>query len=218
MKPARLVLLILVSCISILLVVLLLSGRCSLAVISQDVSDGTQYYAQDGYPVGQSFTSHYPGLAEIAVKLTNPMEFQAGIVNLYLVDATLNPEEATRTVRGRVEELLEEDWLRFNFEPLDSSKEKGYLFLIEPEGSTTIGLPSNAENLYPEGESTEGGDLVFEIRYHGHCMATVGTLLERLSDQKPGILGLPATYGILFVFLLLTLAGTMITSLRDARS
>jgi hypothetical protein len=218
MKPARLLIVFLIGCTSILLVVLLLWRRCSLAVITQELSDGTQYNASSGHPVGQSFASHYPGLAEIAVKFSNLTELQSAIVNLYLIDATLDTEEGTRIVRGRVDELFEGGWIRFKFEPLDSSKGKSYIFLIEPEGSTPIALLSQAENIYPEGDSTEGGDLVFEIRYHGQCMATLWTLLERLSEQKPGILGFPATYGILLAILLLAAAGTIIASLKDFRS
>lgn len=198
--------------LALIVLAALLYVRISLFRIRQDVSDGYVVEAHDSQSVGQSFSSHYPGLAQISVKLADSATISYDqVVTLYLE----SPESHnTLTLSKRAQELQEGQWLNFTFEPLDDSQSKNYTFSIWTAGGQPLRLAASQANMYPEGAMVGGGDLVFRVVYDGHLIPLFAAFLSRIAENKLDVYGQRWFYVVLFGVYGLTLVGTSLAMVR----
>lgn len=177
--------------ISILAILFLLvvgsSLRCSFAKISQPLSDGSILVINKDNWIRQTFFSHFPGLTEISIKPLGLPSDDASSLTLIIEETVPTLLEVLRS-QQLVNELKSGEWLSYTFDPIDLSKGKSYAFTIKGERSEELIIYSNENDLYTEGESNNGGDLVFQIGFKGKCLSTTQTLIERMTAHKPGLL------------------------------
>jgi hypothetical protein len=186
------------------------NGRIALFRIMQTVSDGFVVEARRGQPLAQSFIAYYPGMTEVAVQLADTaLPAQELLVLRLAPQDAANTSEQPMQVQRRIQEVQDGVWLRFKFEPLDQSRGRHYVFSIEPTNMTPLKLLAHHANMYPEGElQGTQGDLVFQVGYNGRIGPTLSAFLERVSQRKPGVLGQPWFYAVLFGAYLLALVMT----------
>jgi hypothetical protein len=176
------------------------NGRIALFRITQSASDGFVVEARRGQPLAQSFTAYYPGVAEIAVQLA-----ELNLPAPELVTMTLIPQTASSSAMSimqaqiRLQAIRNDSWLHFKFEPLDQTRGQHYVFLLESSDDASLRLLAHRANMYPDGElQGTSGDLVFHVGYNGKAWPTLFAFLERVSQRKPGLLGQPWFYMMLF--------------------
>ncbi len=161
--------------------------RCSFAKISQPSSDGTTVEIDKDNWIRQTFFSHFPGLTEISVKPVGLSSDGAFSLTLIIEETAPTLRQVVRS-QQEVNELISGEWLSYTFDPVDLSKGRSYAFTLKGAQSEELTIYSNENDLYPEGESSIGGDLVFQIGFKGKCLSTTQALLERITLHKPGFL------------------------------
>jgi hypothetical protein len=189
-------------------------------VLRQPVGDGTAVEAgADGF-AGQSITTHFGGLSGFAVRPAGALPGSTSRLVLHVRPDSSPAGPDLVTVTTEVANAWDGAWLRFSFPPLTRPRGEKVLLLIESP-DTPLLLAAAQADYYPEGASTAGGDLVFEARYEGYPLARLAALPERLSQNKPGLLGKAWFYPLLMVTLLVTALGASeavwrVTSVPDA--
>lgn len=134
-----------------------------------------------------TFFSHFPGLTEISIKPLGLASDGAFSLTLIIEETAPILLEVLRS-QQEVNELKSGEWLSYTFDPINLSKGRSYAFTIEGEQLEELLIYSNENDLYTEGESNNGGDLVFQIGFKGKCLSTMQTLIERVAAHKPGFL------------------------------
>jgi hypothetical protein len=172
------------------------SARLSLFRINQDTFDDNVVSAIEARQIEQTFDSHYPGLAAINVRLIEPFPPSGQPVTLRLFELFPDPHERL-SLTGPLSQFEAGGELHFAFAPLDDSAARRYRLAIATPGPRPLFLRANHFDLYPPGEMTGGGDLVFAVRYNGWLMPTLAAFLSRLAENKPGLLGQRWLYVVL---------------------
>lgn len=191
-----------------------LFSRVTLFRLRQDISDGHIVEARGNRWVGQSFISHYPGIAQISIRPADSTALRDDqVVILHLEGQAAGTREGLTLIKS-VQELRDGDWLRFTFDPLDDSQTQRYTFFIWSAGEAALQLQAHQQNMYPEGELIGGGDLVFEVGYGGMALSTIGTFLARAAENKPGLFGQPWFYVIILSAYVLVLGVTALVMVR----
>jgi hypothetical protein len=185
--------------------------------IRQDVHDGAVVEVASGRPVTQTILSRHPGLTAFSIQLVEPRPPDDQVINLQLQPLN-RAATVLRVLTARLGDLRTGNELQWEFTPLADSTDREYCLIIESVSGAPVGLAAHSGNMYPEGASANGGDLVFEARYQSEFGLTWSTLLTRLADEKPGLAGEPVWYVVLFAAYGLILVGFFVSLARRVSS
>jgi hypothetical protein len=197
-----------------LIVIIAILLICAILILSrippfgfkQGINDGYVVEVVNGIRIEQSFIAHYPGLTQISVALAKPiMTLDQDII--FVLKKDQPNADNLLTLRRKIEEVREGDWLTFTFDPLDEKPPQIYSFSLKSESSSPVRLKAHHLDMYPEGELNGGGDLVFRVIYKGAPIPTLRALLTRVTDNKPGLFGRAWFYLALLSALIVTYIG-----------
>jgi hypothetical protein len=189
--------------------------RLPLFQLRQEFSDGYVAEVSTTHEAGQSFASNYPGLAEISVRPTDPATLDDNQIVVLRIGRRGYEPPTILTLSKRIKEIRNGEWLTFAFDPLDGSRSQVYDFHISTVGEPPIRLMAHHADMYPEGELSGGGDLVFQVGYDGAILPTMSAFISRLAEHKPGVWGQPWFFVLLFGGYVLALGATALEMIRS---
>lgn len=182
--------------------------------IGQIHSDTSAGPLHGSLTMGQTFWSCYPGLHRIDVNMATYTRVNTHDVIFYLRKSpTATTDLVTIVVNAR--EIEDNAWHRFEFAPLADSADRAFYFFLASPASTpdnAVTVYGRTSDSYKEGraylnDQPAGGDLAFLAYYQATPLDMIGVMLARMAQSKPGWLGQPWFYVVLFaVNLILTTA------------
>jgi hypothetical protein len=183
--------------------------------------------------LGQTLVANRNGINRVDVVLSTENRVDQGNLKFSIMEVPWSQSrEVTRPVAGlpigKIGDFrpgtIMQRWYSFSFEPIPDSAGKRLYFSLESKElpqSSSVNLLMYFYNEYPFGEAYINGDttnahVVFRTYAQGNLGDLIGVWVENLTRDRPGLLGNPATYGLLVLVYLLLAAGTVLAARKAA--
>lgn len=170
--------------------------------------------------VSQSFVAPRDGLSRIAVMFLTFQRQNRGEVSVRLLEAPAdedNPLMGTEQFRGMFEaaEVSDQEWVTFDFAPINDSAGKTYLITIEARESVkgqTLAAAGIQKDVYKPGGAHLGvvplrADITFQTCYELTPLEKFTILANQLTRQRPSFAGSVSFYAVIFVIYVALLLG-----------
>lgn len=165
---------------------------------------------------GQSFRAEYPGLYRVDLLLATWARINTEEVVFHLRKGAIDSQDLV-TIRFDGPSVVDDSYRSLLFSPLDDSwGERYWVILSSPRSSPGNAITAwyNTKDIYPEGERYEGGapaegDLAFRLYHRPRLWDLAVTLLQRVADGKPSLLGSGWFYGLLGALYLSSAVGLL---------
>ena len=168
--------------------------------VSQERLDTATPPLESGMLVGQTFLSRHANLVAIELLLVRfkpETEIDPSAKLILTLEHLGHPDTPTEPVTSELSasSLQHNQRIRFSFSPQPNSENAHYLFTVQCERASTLGVWSAGDDAYAQGKkwwngSAGEGDLVFSTHYKYHlsdALVDAERALSRYAGQVPAL-------------------------------